>query len=425
MTEQISFTKRTIDTLPDAPPGKRASYADRNVPGLRLVVTDKGSKSWQVQKRIKGRGGRRLTLGRYPDMPPAAAKKKAAIVAAQIAEGVDPHAEKQKADSQRFTLGDALELYIERHNLKATTVKGYRQNIEVGLKDWTKKPLVEINGRMAVDRHAKLAADSGSPYADQVMRTLRALWNFAEGLFEDDDGNSTLPVNPAKRLSKVRAWRKPAPRKTYIKAHDLPAWFNAVNTLRAEPWGTASQTAGDYFALLILTGLRRTEGLSLRWDCVDFRERTLTALDTKNHKDHTLPLSDYLIDLLEARRKAHEADAALAGTPFVFPGSGRAGHFTEPRYQQQRIVKESGVAFRIHDLRRTFVTTAERLGVPTYALSALVNHDMGGHPITRDYVSIEIERLREPMQTITDYVLKAAGLRASATVMPIDGREAL
>jgi integrase len=60
----------------------------------------------------------------------------------------------------------------------------------------------------------------------------------------------------------------------------------------------------DYLLLLLLTGLRRTEAIRLRWSNIDFEEQTLTipAEVSKNHREHRLPLSDFLLSMLENRR---------------------------------------------------------------------------------------------------------------------------
>ena len=70
-------------------------------------------------------------------------------------------------------------------------------------------------------------------------------------------------------------------------------------------------------------------------------------------------------------------------------------------------------------MRRTFGTIAESLDIPYAALKALLNHKTTSADITlRHYLVLNVERLREPMQKITDYILKAAGEQATAKVIP-------
>jgi integrase len=167
--------------------------------------------------------------------------------------------------------------------------------------------------------------------------------------------------------------------------------------------------ARDYFLLVILTGLRRTEALNLRWDNVDLMGRTLTVRDTKNHQDHTLPLSDYPLELLEVRQRE-------AVGKYVFEGP--RGQLSNLRYVMATVIERSGVTFTTHDLRRTFATVADSLDIPGYAVKALLNHKTGAD-VTAGYIIADVERLRGPMQRITDYLLRAGGLRESAEVISI------
>lgn len=121
-------------------------------------------------------------------------------------------------------------------------------------------------------------------------------------------------------------------------------------------------------------------------------------MDTKNHQNHVLPLSDYLYQLLEARKKGAVHD-------HVFPGSGKGGYIVEPRRQIKKVIEEAEVSFTVHDLRRTFITIAEGLDISIYAVKRLVNHKLNGD-VTAGYIMTDIERLRKPMQQITDYLLR-------------------
>jgi predicted DNA-binding protein len=70
------------------------------------------------------------------------------------------------------------------------------------------------------------------------------------------------------------------------------------------------------------------------------------------------------------------------------------------------VIERSGVTFTTHDLRRTFATVADSLDIPGYAVKALLNHKTGAD-VTVGYIIADVERLRGPMQRITDYLLRA------------------
>jgi len=212
-------------------------------------------------------------------------------------------------------------------------------------------------------------------------------------------------------LSATKAWYRVERRQNYIKRHQLKAWFKGVMALKNDGDADKAETFRDYLIFVLLTGLRRHEAASLLKANVDFKQRTLTVKDTKNRTDHTLPLSPFLRQLLKRRCEASD-------NPYVFPGEGRTGHIVEPRKHILKVCKVAELDFRTHDLRRTFATIAESLDIPAYAVKRLLNHKMADD-VTAGYIVHDVERLRRPMQMITDFILKSAGTIKSAPVIQI------
>lgn len=105
-------------------------------------------------------------------------------------------------------------------------------------------------------------------------------------------------------------------------------------------------------------------------------------------------MSDVLEAILKYRWRFKTQD-------YVF-SSRRSGYFANPKGAMERLCKHSGIDITMHDLRRTFITTAESLDISMYAIKQLVNHKSGGD-VTGGYIIKNFERLREPMQRITNY----------------------
>ncbi len=282
-----------------------------------------------------------------------------------------------------------------RKSLKPKTLYDYNLIMNNVFTDWKNLPIMQITKDKVEKFHIYLGEKKGEAYANLSMRLLRALFNFAAGKYEDAQGRSLITENPVKRLSQTRAWYRVERRQTFIQAHELKAWYQGVQKLE-------NVGLRDYFMLTILTGLRRQEAASLRWEQVDMKAKTLKIIDTKNNVPHTLPLSTYLLNLLQARPAAAKSD-------FVFPAPSATGHIMDSRKQIDKVVASSTIHFTLHDLRRTFITIAEGLDIPAYALKRLLNHKMH-NDVTAGYIVSDVERLRIPMQKITDYMLKRMGI---------------
>jgi integrase len=401
-TNKINFIRKELDTLPMPEPGKRGEYWDTKTTGLAVRITPNGVKTFCLVRRVAGKL-ERVTLGRYPAMTPEQARLRATELNATIAKGASPTADKKRAKLEGKTLREVFEAYIDRHTLKPQTVFDIRRCMNEVYPDWLDKPMAKISGDMVVIRHCQHGAERSEARANLGMRYLRAAFNFAAAEYTTPDGNPIITVNPVKKLSATKAWHRVDRRQTVIKPHELGAWASAV-------LGLPRADISDYFMTLLLTGMRREEALKLTWANVDMTAKTFTLIDPKNHNDHTLPMSDYLAELFTRRK-------SVAASGFVFADShGRkTEHF---RCAQATVAAISGVPFTPHDLRRTFATIAESLDIPAYAIKRLLNH-VNGSDVTAGYIVANVERLREPMQKITDYILKSAGLKQTAEVIQI------
>jgi len=402
----MKLTKRTIETLKTPRKGYTLHWDDE-IKGFGVRITVAGAFAFIYQRRIHGHT-RKFTLGRYPSITPDQARKRVQRIALEITEGKDPAAERKLQRTKGITLAEAVADYLRDRDLKPRTVTDVKRRMR-RLGDWQSLPIKEITRDMVVARHRKIGETSPSS-ANCVFRYLRAVLNYAAEAY----GTGNMPFLtdiPTRRLSATRSWYRVERRRTLIAVHDLAKWWQAVEALAADDsLFRHGPEYRDYFQFVLLTGLRRSEAQGLTWDAVDMKAQTVTIRDTKNREPHTLPLTDYLQTLIERRKER-------AKGPFVFatPDRERVDNW---RYALDAITKQSGVTFCIHDLRRTFATVAESLDLPAYAIKKLLNHKMGAD-VTAGYIVITVERLRAPMQKITDFILKAAGIKASADVVEL------
>src|SRR6266436_7677872 len=96
-----------------APKVGQVDYWDARTPGLSLRVSQGGRKAWTVFFRFHGRM-RRLTLGTFPILSLADARRLAATALREAQHGTDPATAKQEARSAD-NFGELAELYLDRH----------------------------------------------------------------------------------------------------------------------------------------------------------------------------------------------------------------------------------------------------------------------------------------------------------------------
>lgn len=416
----IKITKAAVDKLPRPEKGQ-VDYFDTDMKGFGVRVSAT-AKTYFVMRRVNGKKVR-VTIGRHGEFTVDKARKAAENLFPDMRKGENPNQKKREARIKGATLREALKDHLEGRKLKPLTAQGYQQMMELYLSDWLDKPASEITKDMVQKRHAQIAngkrgrkvydrevkaekkggkdvrtlkrTEKEEPKrreaaADSAMRILRAVLNFH---FADAEEDGKVMVNPVSTLSRKKTWFGVERRRSLIKNSDLPKWHKAVTSLD-------NPHMRDFLLFLLFTGLRRTEGARLKWSQVDFQDMTFTVVDTKNKEPHTLPMSDYLHDLLKARYDNYRENE------YVFPSSGERGYIQEPKRAIEAVTAATGIFFSCHDLRRTFITIAESLDLSRYTVKALVNHKQDKGDVTAGYIVLNVERLREPMQRVTETILE-------------------
>ncbi len=422
--EPIKFTLPRLEAL--KPRSSPYEIADTEQPGLSCRVLPSGVKTLQVHKRPVGSNKLvRVKIGKVGECPldqKLGVREQAADIVKKLSAGINPNQERRLSraleSADQLTLRNATDNYIAASKIKSKTAKSYKAVIHNHLSAWLDLPLNKITSLMVIAKHNEISKKTPIA-ANNTMRVVRAIFNHAQSELEDDiTGVSPIPNTPTRKLK--RKWNKETRKQTYIKPDSLKSWWASTEAIAKTRKGTRKEAvpvykggdgvlARDYLQFVILTGLRRREASGLTWDRVDLKNRVFVVSDTKNSAPLELPLSDYLIDILQRRKK-------------VTRGRQRPFHIEEVKKFTTWVGNECNCSFTVHDLRRTFITYAESLDFGSYTLKALINHRSGGDPndVTAGYVIITTERLRKPMQQITDYILKMAEIKET-NIINING----
>lgn len=392
MDKKFTFTKTDIDKLPVPDKGGRHFYHDKKIPGLQLRVT--GAKTFFVNRRVKSGTSERITLGRYPDMTIEQARRKALEVLHDIADGKNP-AELKRGQKAEITFSDLFAEYLERHSKpsKKTWDEDLSKYRTYLVKPLGTKKLSVIDRRDIANIHSAITKAGHGTTANRVLALLSSVfsWSISVGLCEH---------NPATGIKRNRE----KSRDRFLQGDELPRFFQALSE---EP----NETIRDYVLLSLLTGARRSNVLSIKWADINFDRAEWRIEETKNGTPQTVALSPEAIEIL-ANRKPPEP------TVFVFPGIGKHGHLIEPKKGWDRILKRAGIDdLRIHDLRRTLGSWQAKTGASLAIIGKSLNHK--NQNTTAIYARLDLDPVRDSINTATSAMLAAGGLKDGAKVVKL------
>lgn len=386
---KINFTKQTIINIkpPKLLDGKRVAcntYHDIKHKGLILLVSNGGAKTFYLYVKIQGKP-ERIKIGRFPDIAIEQARKIAHKYKGEIVQGINPNKKKITIKTE-LTLKELFEQYIQRYAKKHRKTwkenKAYydRYLVTYNIKDCK---LSTINRSMLEKIHNEIGDKYGYCTANRLVELLRAIFNKAiEWGWEGK--NPTIGIKKFKEKSRDR----------FLQLDELPRFYKAL----FEEENTAIR---DYIFISLMTGARKSNVLSMRWDEVKLHDdiRQWRIPETKNGEPLTIPLNDDAVELLKARKEQVKSD-------WVFPSSASAsGHLEEPKKGWKRILDRAGIKdLRLHDLRRTYGSWQAMTGSSTAIIGKSLGHK--NKNTTAIYERLNLDPVRLSMNKATDAMTK-------------------
>jgi integrase len=356
------------------PPARR-EVPDGKITGLYLVLQPSGAKSWALRYRAAGKPAK-LTLGPYPALDLANARRRAQEALGEVAGGKNPAADKkaaraaQKAASSTTDRVEAVAaLFVERYVKRNASSSWARESERLIAKEIVPALGARRLGEVKrSDVHDLLdgIVDRGSPFvANRTLAVFRRLCNWAieRGIVE------TSPCD------KIKAPATEESRDRVLSDYEIRLAWKAFKEI-GWPFGPIAQ-------LLLLTGARRDEVASARWTEIDLEAKTWTIAKerSKNGVAHEIPLSDTVIGVLKSLPRIGDRKDAL-----VFSTTGRtavSGFSKAKEAIDQAIAEARGAEFAaperwtFHDLRRTAASGMAGMGIAPHVVEAVLNHKSG------------------------------------------------
>ena len=395
----LRITKRTVDQL--SARNRDAVVWDTEVKGFGVRCRASGAKHYVVKMRVGGRQ-RWLTIGRHGSpWTPDNARSEAIRLLGLKAGGKDPASDRdrQKGAITIAELGSRfLTEYVAQHR-KANTAYEYRRAVELFINPALGRHRISDVLRADVTRFHHELRDR--PYqANRALSVLCKMLNLAEEWGLRPDGS-----NPCRHVKKYREEK----RERYLTVEEL----RRLGTVLSD--AQANQTEGPFtlaaIGLLILTGARLMEILTLRWEHVDLDGGVLRLPDSKTGAK--------LIYLNDAAKGLLRTMPRMQGNSHVIPGHKPGAHLVELQKAWRRIRAKANLDdVRIHDLRHSFASVAVSAGMSLPMIGKLLGHTQPA--TTARYAHIAVDPMKAASELVGNEIM-AAMMPHAATPKHIKG----
>ncbi len=353
-TCKIPLTKKLVDSL--CVNDSHQLVWDTKIPAFGIRVTSKGTKTYVIRYRPY-KGGRHIhkSIGRHGVITLEQARNEATKLRHEAWQNRLEGVTESVDDRPNPTISELCDRYLREHS-KLAKKKSSRDLDRIRIKKDIKPNIGGAHIRN-IKRHQiaeLLSKFAETPaVANQIRALLSHMFNKAEEWGLRDDGSNPVRFTPK---SKVKA------RTRYLTEDEHKRLGQALLAYRKD------NTYTVYAVLLImLTGCRKMEILSLKWQDLDLPAKVLALKDSKTGSK-TVPLGDAAIRLIEEIPKRE-------GSLFVFPGRVKGQGLTTIQKGWDKIRKAAGMPeLRIHDLRRNFGTVGNTANVSLHHIGGILGH---------------------------------------------------
>jgi integrase len=345
----MRLTKTSIRDL--VPSGRVELWWDEDLPGFGVRVSSGGTKAYIVQWR-EGRETKRQTLGSIEVLALDRARNAARdmLAAARLGEKV-PNRSQEAAPK----FGDVIDQFLRYAEAKKAprTAADYRDRIERHIRPAFGAKRIDRITRAEIERwHEDRAATPRA--ANYALAILVAIFSYAVRVKIIKDAD-----HPARSIPKYAETK----RTRYLDLEELSHFGKALAGLETQkkvsPWAAAA------LRLLVLTGARSGEILTLKWEHVDLKARAL-RLPTSKTGAKTITLSNAAAQVLEAVPR-------IEGVPWVIAGRRHGERMTSLQKPFGSVCEAAGITgLRIHDLRHSAASIATSAGVGLPVVGALL-----------------------------------------------------
>jgi integrase len=359
MADKRHLTDAIVRRLLTPRNGKEITLDDE-VTGFGVRVTAAGHRAFVLRYTTRAGRERVFTIGDATVWRCTVARAKAKDLRRDIEDGGDPLADIED-ERAAPTVAELCNRFEAEHlpRKRESTAGDYARMLRLYVRPALGRLKVADVRFEDIDRlHRKVTAADRPYRANRLAAILSKMFALAIRWRMRED-------NPVRGIERNKEYL----RRRYLSSDEL---VRLTTALAKHP---DEQTA-DIIRLLLLTGARRGEVLSMRWADLDLTAGIWSKppSSTKQKEHHQVPLNAPARQLLSEIRAAQSAKHRVLGT-YVFPGAGSSGHVVEIKKSWRSVCRTAAITgLRIHDLRHSFASTLASGGASLPLIGALLGH---------------------------------------------------
>lgn len=351
------------------PTGKTFEKADRD--GMTIRVSPKGKITFQYCYRFEDKR-QRIKYGSFPQLSLADARKAHAKAKSLKEQNINPVLKKQ-ADSIASKEAETVNQLIDEWMTRYATKQRKRPEIPEQVFNADVKPIIGTQkvkdiARRHIIKLLDRILDRGSPVqANKTLSLLKQLFSYAvsRGMIEQ---------SPITEVKKKDVGGNPKPRERCLTDEEIRTFWHR---LEQAPLNHIVIIATK---ILLVTGQRRGEISKAQWADINFETKKwfIPKENSKNGKEHTVPLSPLAITLFERLQKLRKNDWVMHSPRHL---ENRGLHMTDKAITRAMARNQEFIGIEKwtpHDLRRTCATKLAELGTPPHVVEKILNHTLEG-----------------------------------------------
>lgn len=355
----------------------------KDVKGLRITINKSGKIAY-LYRYTFNRTKCAIKIGNHPEMTAIAVAEQCCRFNQFIQIGIDPRIEMGKIKTMPTLKAYFIDVYLPYAEANKKSWSDDQCRFKLHLAPSLGDILLDKISSAMVNQALQMSKDKGLSNAS--INRIRAL---ISSILTKAYTNELIEHNPMIRVPKYKE-------KNHVDRYLNEAESQRLNAVLDHPqqYEINNTVIISILKLLMVTGMRKSEVLNLRWNDVDFQHATLKLDENKSGKARIIQLNLTALAIIQGMSRQFR---------YVFANPETGLPYQDIRKTFKAVLAKANIQnFRIHDLRHNFASAAVNSGQDIYVVQHLLGH---ASPLTTQrYAHLRQDTLRAASESISQVI---------------------